>query len=619
MSKYTPTIGLEIHAELKTQTKMFCNSKNDSEEKRPNVNICPVCMGHPGTLPTINKEAVKHVLKLGLAVNGTLGNFTEFDRKNYFYPDIPKGYQISQYKHPLVLGGEIKGIKLTRIHLEEDTARSIHQGEESLIDFNRAGVPLMELVTEPVIHSGEEAVTFARELQLLLQYLHAGDANMEKGEMRVEANISVAPINADDIETQIDADKNKLLYEDLSYKIRGAAFGIYNILGSGHKESEYQNAFAQHLDKIGVAYVKEKHIAVTYENKKVGSYQPDFVIDNKIIVEIKALPFVGRIEKAQVQYYLKNSSYRLAMIVNFGSSPIHIERIIYDSIRDNLPSYPRQSAILGTKVEVKNLNSFRAVERAINFEIERQSKFLERGEEIIQETRGWDEGKGNTFSQRAKEDSHDYRYFPDPDLPKLYISEIPDFSKEKLLSELPELPWQKRERYIQKFGLKEIDVEIFIHQKEWCELFERTIANFKDDKKLIQLASNYITSDIAGLSKSTGILVGNITPDFFASLIQMIGKGEVSSRGGKDLLKVLYEKGGEPSVLAKKMNLIQKSDEETLLKIVKKIIEAHPNVVADYKAGKENALQFLVGQMMKESKGSANPQILQKLIKQFLG
>ena len=190
--EYTVTIGLEVHAELNTATKMFCDSKNDPDEKRPNVNICPVCMGYPGTLPTANKEAVKHVLRVGTALGGTIADFTEFDRKNYFYPDIPKGYQISQYKYPLILGGKLAGIDITRIHLEEDTARSSHTGDSSLVDYNRAGVPLMELVTEPVIHTSEDAVRFARELQLLLQYLGAGEANMEKGEMRVEANISIS-------------------------------------------------------------------------------------------------------------------------------------------------------------------------------------------------------------------------------------------------------------------------------------------------------------------------------------------------------------------------------------------------------------------------------------------
>ena len=350
MRTYKATIGLEIHAELKTRTKMFCNSKNDSEEKRPNINVCPICMGHPGTLPVINKEAVKHVLRVGIDAKGTAADFSEFDRKNYFYPDIPKGYQISQYKHPLIIGGMVNGIALSRIHLEEDTASSSHEGEHSLVNFNRAGVPLMELVTEPVIENGAQAVAFAKELQLLLQYLGAGDANMEKGEMRVEANTSVSANN-----------------------------------------------------------------------------------------------------------------------------------------------------VLGTKVEVKNLNSFKAVERAIEFEIERQSKLLDRGEKVAQETRGFDETKGITFSQRTKEDSHDYRYFPDPDLPKLFISEIPEFNTQVLSKELPELPWERRERYIKKFGLRASDAEIFLQNDFLREMFEAVVEHIKNDSELIRLAGNYIVSDIEGL------------------------------------------------------------------------------------------------------------------------
>src|SRR3989344_2609198 len=279
---YRATIGLEVHAELMTATKMFCGCRNDPDEKTPNKNVCAVCLAHPGTLPVINKEAVRKVLMMGTAVGGTLSaDYTEFDRKNYFYPDIPKGYQISQYQFPLVSGGALADVALTRIHLEEDTALSQHAGDKSLVDYNRAGVPLLELVTEPVIHSAEEAGAFARELQLPLRTLGAGEANMEKGEMRVEANISVS----------------------------------------------------------------------------------------------------------------KDQGSTLAQ----GSS------------RSNLP--------LGTKVEVKNLNSFRSVERAIAYEIERQSKLLEEGGAVEQETRGWDEIKGVTYPQRKKESSHDYRYFPDPDLP----------------------------------------------------------------------------------------------------------------------------------------------------------------------------------------------------------
>ncbi len=471
--KYTPTIGLEIHAELKTRTKMFCNSKNDPDEDRPNVNICPICMGHPGTLPVINKEAVKHVIKMGLAVGGTIANFTEFDRKNYFYPDIPKGYQISQYKNPLVSGGMLNNIAITRIHLEEDTARSTHDtGTESLVDFNRAGVPLMELVTDPVIHSAEDATAFAKELQLLLQYLGAGDANMEKGEMRVEANISVGT-------------------------------------------------------------------------------------DGK----------------------------------------------------------------LGTKVEVKNLNSFKSVEKAVAFEIERHISLLEKGEKIVQETRGWDENKEVTFSQRLKEESHDYRYFPDPDLPKIYISEIPDLAPEKVKGELPELPWVRRERFKTEFGLRDEDAEIFVRSKQWGDYFESVVSSLSSNKKLISTASNYINSDLASLVKNNSArwTETQIAPELFASLIVMTSENKVSSRGAKDILKVMFEKGGSPEEIAKEFGLMQQSGEDTLMPIVEKVVAANPTVVVDFKSGKQAALQYLLGQCMKESRGAGNPEILKGLLLKVIG
>jgi aspartyl-tRNA(Asn)/glutamyl-tRNA(Gln) amidotransferase subunit B len=463
MKEYKVTIGLEVHAELKTRTKMFCDSPNNPEEKTPNVNICPVCMAHPGTLPVINKEAVKHILKIGLAVGGTIADFTEFDRKNYFYPDIPKGYQLSQYKYPLVSGGMLNGIQLTRIHLEEDTARSSHEkGDYSLVDFNRAGVPLMELVTEPVVTSAEEASAFARELQLLLRTLGASDANMEKGEMRVEANVSVS-----------------------------------------------------------------------------------------------------KTEK------------------------------------------------LGTKVEVKNLNSFRSVERAIMYEIKRQSKLLERGENVIQETRGWDEGKQQTFSQRLKEESHDYRYFPDPDLPKLKISEIPEWSEKNLRREMPELPWERRARLMQTYGIKKESAEIFVHDNKLGTFFE-VVANAMHDKKGFALAENYITTDLMGLMKEQGN-IGKIDAENFSNLIVMILANKISSRGAKDILAIMYAKGGSPESVAEQEGLLQKSDEGELVKVVQKILDEHPRVVADYKAGKDAALQFFVGQSMKATKGSANPEVLKKL------
>lgn len=465
MSEYTPTIGLEIHVELKTQTKMFCNSKNDPDEKRPNVNVCPVCMGHPGTLPVINKEAVKHVLKVGVAVGGELADFTEFDRKNYFYPDIPKGYQISQYAYPLVKGGELHGVALTRIHLEEDTARSQHAGGHSLVDFNRAGVPLMELVTEPVIHSAQEAGDFARELQLLLRTLGVSDADMEKGHLRVEVNISVS-----------------------------------------------------------------------------------------------------------------------------------------------------KDTTLGTKTEIKNINSFRAAEKAIAFEIERQSAVLEEGGEIEQETRGWDDVKGSTFSQRKKESSHDYRYFPEPDLPKLNISEIPEFSYEALSRELPELPWVRRARYL-ALGLKAQDADMFVNDRMYGDFFEAVSKCLNNNAQKMILATNYIAADLAGILRGAPI---SITPENFGELIDMLSDGLVSSRGGKDILALMVAQGGSPKEIAEKEGLLQQSDEGALLKIVEQVISENPGVVAEYKAGKESVLQFLVGQGMKLSKGSANPGVVAKLLKEKL-
>ncbi|HVV39413.1 MAG TPA: Asp-tRNA(Asn)/Glu-tRNA(Gln) amidotransferase subunit GatB [Candidatus Paceibacterota bacterium] len=476
MAEYRLTVGLEVHAELKTKTKMFCACLNNADEKVPNKNICPVCMAHPGTLPVINREAVHKVLLVGAAVGGTLADFTEFDRKNYFYPDIPKGYQISQYKYPLVSGGNLAGVELTRIHLEEDTARSQHSGDKSLVDYNRAGVPLMELVTEPVIHDAATAGRFAKELQLLLRTLGAGEANMEKGEMRVEANISIAP----------------------------------------------------------------------------------------------------------------------------ASDAIEINQ------KDHKP-------VLGTKVEVKNLNSFRSVERAIAYEFTRQSKLLDKGEKVAQETRGWDEAKQETFSQRKKESSHDYRYFPDPDLPKLKISEIAEFSVENLKKELPELPWVARERYIAE-GINPEYAEMFVSDLRYAGLFEGASRAAPEAKKLL---SNYLGSDIVGLESkfgSEGLL--NITVEGLSAIVAASMRGEISSRGVKESLAEVYEKGGDLVQVSKKY--AQQSDAGALTEIAKKVIDANPSVAADYKAGKEAAMQFLVGQGMKESKGSANPAALREALQKAL-
>ncbi len=469
--KFVPTIGLEIHAELATKTKMFCVCRNESEPATPNLNICPICLAHPGALPMINREAVRQVLRVGLALGGRLADYTEFDRKSYFYPDIPKGYQISQYEHPLVLGGELNGVAIKRVHLEEDTARSIHDSDPhySLIDFNRAGVPLMELVTEPVLKTAAETASFARELQLLLRYLGASAANMERGEMRVEANISLSRFNLD----------------------------------------------------------------------------------------------------------------------NGG---------------------------LGTKVEVKNLNSFRSVERAIEYEIKRQSELLEAGKEITQETRGWDEGRSQTFSQRLKESSDDYRYFPEPDLPAFQIGAVQGF--QNLVTTLPELPWTKRVRYHRDYGLKPADIEILVSNLELSAFFEEVSGRLGKEVELIKLAVNYLINDLAKLAVDGGGL--KIEVEDLAELVRMVNRGELSSRGVKDLLAAIRGSGRRPRELARDLGLMQKSDEGELQKIVLQIIADNQKVAEDYRAGKTTALQFLVGVGMRLSKGSANPQILESLLKKAL-
>lgn len=425
------------------------------------MNVCPVCMAHPGTLPTINKEAVRHVLRIGTALSGTLADYTEFDRKSYFYPDIPKGYQISQYEYPLVSGGSLQGVAITRVHLEEDTARSTHAGGRSLVDFNRAGVPLMELVTEPVIHDAKTAGDFARELQLLLRTLGAGEANLEKGEMRIEANISVS--------------KNKTL---------------------------------------------------------------------------------------------------------------------------------------GTKVEVKNLNSFRAVERAIAYEVERQAGLLDRGERVIQETRGWNEDANQTFSQRLKEGSADYRYFPEPDLPKLVLSDFAEWQKETLRASLPELPWERRARYEREYKLKPTDNAFITSSLERIMFMEQVFASIASERAR-ELSVNYFVSDLAGEP-------GACTPEAYVALMQMIEAEQLSSRGAKDVLAVLREHGGDPADIAGTRGLLQISDSGIITEAVTRVLKANTAAAAEYKGGKQGALQYLVGQVMKETRGAGNPTLIRDLLEREL-
>jgi len=509
---YQPTIGLEVHVELNTKTKMFCSCLNDPNERHPNVNICPTCTSQPGSLPVINKEAVRKVIKTGLSLNCQIPEYSKFDRKNYFYPDLPKGYQISQYDKPLCIGGYLeigdKKIRIRRVHLEEDTGRLVHPegADYSLVDFNRAGIPLMELVTEPDISSAKEARKFAEELQLILRYLDVSEADMEKGEFRVEANISLKP---------------------------------------------------QTTDK------------------------------------------------------------------------------------------------LGTKVEIKNLNSFRAVEKGIDYEIGRQNEILKSGKKVIQETRGWldettvssrrvagarvDDVRGITVSQREKEEAHDYRYFPEPDLPPLHNTK--EFVNE-IKSEIPELPQQRRERFKREYKLLDKEVaealphlpprpsaiEVFVRNKDLGEYFEKVISELPpkleraDLFKLIKLSSNYLITDLQGLLKGASVAGEDflITPDNFADFITLIYDGKISSKIAKMVLEEMFKAGADPSHIIEEKGLVQITDGAEIEKVIKEVISKNPKAVNDYKKGKPNAFQYLIGQIMAQTKGKANPQLVNKLLKEGL-
>ncbi len=467
---YKPTIGLEIHSELKTKTKMFCGCLNDPDEKHPNLNVCPVCLGHPGVLPVINKEAVRLVIKLGLALGGEIPDFAKFDRKNYFYPDLPKGYQISQYQEPLVKGGKVLDVPLTRVHLEEDAGKLLHDKDGALVDFNRAGVPLMELVTEPAMNSEAEAVAMAKELQLILRYLDVSEANMEKGEMRFDGNVSLS-----------------------------------------------------------------------------------------------------------------------------------------------------QDGSLGAKVEIKNLNSFRALNDAIAYEIKRQTEILEKGDRIEQETRGWDDVRGVTVSQRSKEAAHDYRYMPEPDLPPLKITKE---ELEEIRISIPELPADKRKRLVGEYGLTQAQAEVLVNDRNLAEYFEQAISEIKTEDKTpqIRLLLNYLTTDLRGLLGGEEFNRENlkITPEDFAELVGLIESGHISSRVAKDVLKKMFEKGIDPNSIVGEFGLHQISGEEEIRQFVAEAIASNPKAVEDYKKGKENATQFIVGQVMAKSKGRANPEVIKKLLAELL-
>jgi len=467
-----PTIGLEIHAELNTATKMFCDCLNRPEET-PNSHTCPVCLAHPGTLPVPNKKAVESVLRVGLALGGSVADISKFDRKNYFYPDLPKGYQISQYDQPLITGGQLCGVRIRRIHLEEDTGTLTHDSKDgsSMADFNRAGVPLMELVTEPDVVDGEHCAKFAREFQQILRYLGVSDADMEKGQMRIEANVS------------------------------------------------------------------------------------------------------------------------------------------WD---------------MGTKTELKNINSFRAVMDAVAYEIERQKEALEKGEKLVQETRGWDEAKRKTFSQRIKEEAHDYRYFPEPDIPPFVPAEI--FDLDEMRASLPELPLPKKDRFMREYGLNEKQADFLTSEKELADWFENAISELltRDDssasfpeKKPLELMFNYFSSDLMGLMKEAKESIEDIkiNPANFAALVDMIADNKINSRQAKDVLGEMFKTGEDPAELIQSMGLESITDEGAILEVVRSVISNNPKPAEDFKSGKEAALMFLVGSAMRELKGRASPEILKDLFR----
>ncbi len=498
---YETIIGLEIHAELKTKSKMFCSCSNDSENKMPNTNVCPICLAHPGTLPVPNQEAIEWTILSGLALNCNINSLSKFDRKNYFYPDLPKGYQISQYDLPFAYKGFLeiddKKILITRIHLEEDTGKSFHpKGEEhTLIDFNRAGTPLMELVTEPTIESAEQAKKFCQKYQQILRYLEISNADMEKGEMRCEANISI---------------------------------------------------------------------------QKEGTWK-----------------------------------YEDGLIKPIGKNK------------------------LNPKVEVKNINSFKAVERAINFEIKRQTEILENKKEIIAETRGWDEDKGQTISQRKKESSADYRYFPEPDIPPLTIS--PELIS-KIKSRLPELPDNKKKRFIREYGLGPDIAEILTNNKDLANWSENVISELdawieangdeadRQEKKLAKIAGNWITSELLKHLRlnNDNIKDLKLTAENFAELICLIYQNKINSSAGQTILDFMYNNGGDPTNIMEEMGLEQIDNSQELEETIKKLLSKNENQVEEYKKGKTGVLQFLLGQVMAETGGKANPKIAKELLEKLL-
>ena len=471
---YEVVMGLEVHAELSTKTKIFCSCPTEFGAE-PNTHTCPICMAMPGTLPVLNEKVVEYAVKAGLATNCTISRDSKNDRKNYFYPDLPKAYQISQYDKPLCEEGYVeietkdgkKKIRLERIHIEEDAGKLNHDefGGGSLVDLNRAGVPLIEIVSKPDLRSSEEVEQYLRKLKSILEYIEVSDCKMQEGSLRADVNVSV------------------------------------------HK-----------------------------------------------------------------------------------------------------PGEP-----LGTRTEMKNMNSFRSITRAIEYEVERQIDVLEDGEKIEQETLRWDDVSGKTFPMRDKEDAQDYRYFPDPDLVAIKLSEE---YIENIKNQLPELPESRKERYLNEFGLSEKDAKLITSSKYLSDLFEEATKICGNAKAV----NNWIISDISRILNETETDPIEIPFDSkqLAKLVILIDKGTISSSIGKKVLTELFENPKDPEEIVKEKGWIQISDEGAIKEVVLKIIEANPQSVADFKGGKDKALGFLVGQAMKETKGQANPQMLNKMFKDEL-
>jgi aspartyl-tRNA(Asn)/glutamyl-tRNA(Gln) amidotransferase subunit B len=483
--KYEVVIGIEVHAQLLTSTKMFCGCRVDRASAPPNTTACPVCLGMPGVLPVMNDLALEYAIMTSLALHCTLGHVSRFDRKNYPYPDLPKGYQISQYDMPIAqngwlqieVDGQVRRIGIQRVHLEEDTARLVHEGGHSLVDFNRAGVPLLEIVSQPTIHSPEEARQYLGKLRTILRYLGASTGNMEEGAMRCEPNISLRP--------------------------------------------------------------------------------------------------VGGVEH-------------------------------------------------GTKVEVKNLNSLRSAKRALQYEVERQTALLEAGEAVEQVTVGWDENRGRTVFQRGKESAHDYRYFPEPDLPPLVFER--DWIAD-LRDRIPELPDEKRERLAQEYGLSPYDAALLTEDRGVADFFESALsyaAKMTDGGEASapspKSVCNWIIGELFRLMKAEGRDVRDVIvkPEHMVDLIVMVNRGQINATVAKSVFEEMFATGHEADRIVADKGLTEISDEEKLDQVIEAVLDEHSGPVAQYLDGKETVLRFLMGQVMRATRGQANHEIVDRLLKQRL-